>query len=155
MRRGTFVLVTTLMFLKTDLFLVPYVAGVFFGCANVNASVTAGLNSQKVEELGSLCRRLDLSPVSNVCEAAPISLFWAPTDSTNYRRYLSNFPSSWLANWQLSFLNRPIIARTYSRRCFADGLNQKFSSTTFTTVKATRNVKLKREISSRKVLRRR
>ena len=94
MRRGTFVLETTLMFLKTDLFLVPYVAGVFFGCANVNASVTAGLNSQKVEELGSLCRRLDLSPVSNVCEAAPISLFWAPTDSTNYRRYLSNFPSS-------------------------------------------------------------
>ena len=82
------------MFLKTDRFLVPYVAGVFFGCANVNASVTAGLNSQKVEELGSLRRRLDQSPVSDVCEAALMSLLWAPTDSTNYRKYVSNFPSS-------------------------------------------------------------
>ena len=61
------------MFLKMDRFLVPYVAGVSFRCANVNASVTAGLNSQKVEELGCLCRRLNQRPVSNVCEAAPIS----------------------------------------------------------------------------------
>ena len=80
------------MFLKTDLFLVPYVAGVFFGCAKVNASVTAGLNSQKVEELGSLCRRVNLSPVSNVCEAAPISSFWAPKGLNELPEMRFEFP---------------------------------------------------------------
>ena len=82
------------MFLKTDRFLVPYVAGVFFRCANVNASVTAGLSSQKVDEVCDTGYPTPLSPVSKVCEAAPISLLWAPTDSTNYRKYVSNLPSS-------------------------------------------------------------
>ena len=80
------------MFLQMDHFLVPYVAGVFVGCANVNASVTAGLNSQKVGELGSLCRRLDLSPVSNVCEAVPMSLFWAPNGLNELPEIRFEFP---------------------------------------------------------------
>ena len=62
------------------------------------ASLTAGLNSQKVDQVCDTGYPTPLSPVSKVCEAAPISLLWAPTDSTNYRKYVSNFPSSLLAN---------------------------------------------------------
>ena len=103
MRRGTFVVEMIPMFLKMDRFLVPYVAGVFFGCANVNASVTAGLNSQKVEELGSLCRRLDLSPVSDVCEAAPMSLFWAPNGLNELPEMCFEFPSKPIGELTMAF----------------------------------------------------
>ena len=37
---------------------------------------------------GVLCRKCNLTLVSNVCEAALISLFWAPTDSRNYKHIL-------------------------------------------------------------------
>ena len=41
----------------------------------------------------SLHRRRNLTSVSNVCEAVPRSLFYfrSPTDSTNYRKGVSNF----------------------------------------------------------------
>ena len=91
------------MFLKTDRFLVPYVAGVFFGCANVNASVTAGLNSQKVEELGSLRRRLDQSPVSDVCEAALMSLFWAPNGLNELPEIRFEFPFKLIGELTIAF----------------------------------------------------
>ena len=52
----------------------------------------------------SLHGRRNLTQVSNVCKATPKSLFWAPTGSTNYRMYVSNFPSTGLANHG-AFLN--------------------------------------------------
>ena len=39
------------------------------------------------------------TPVSNIGEAVPISLFWA-SNGLNYRKYVSNFPSTWLADRQ-------------------------------------------------------
>ena len=50
----------------------------------------------------SLRRRRNLTSVSNVCEAVPRSLFYfrAPTESTNYRKGVSNFLSILLANRQ-------------------------------------------------------
>ena len=55
-----------------------------------------------------------IQPVSNVCEAVLICLFWtgrSPTDSTNCWNCVSNFPSTWLANRQWLF-NRPIVVCT-------------------------------------------
>ena len=46
----------------------------------------------------SLRRRRNPPQVSTVCKATPKSLFWIPTGLTNYRMYVSNLPSSWLAN---------------------------------------------------------
>ena len=53
----------------------------------------------------SLHRRLNLTSVSNVCEAVPRSLFYfrPPTDSTNYRKGVSNFLLIWLTNRQWLF----------------------------------------------------
>ena len=39
--------------------------------------------------------------VINVWEGAPIFLLQAP--STNHQKHVSNFPSTWLANWRYSF----------------------------------------------------
>ena len=87
----------------------------------------------------SLRRRRNLTSVSNVCEVAPISCSVPPTDSTNYRKCVSNFLLSWLANRQWLF-NRPIMARTqilvgvgaqnkdFGTQCFANGLNQSLVS---------------------------
>ena len=64
----------------------------------------------------SLCRRPNLIPVSNVCEAGhgnPCS--WPATDSPNYWNCVSNFLSTWLANRQCpdsGLFNRPIMALT-------------------------------------------
>ena len=55
--------------------------------------------------------RGNLTLVSNVCEGAPRSLVGPPTDATNYRKCVSNFPSTWLANRQWPFFNRPIMTR--------------------------------------------
>ena len=62
-------------------------------------------------------RKRNLSPVSEVCQAVSISLFWPTTASTNYRKCVSNFPSTWLANRQWPF-NRPIMARTQLKKDF-------------------------------------
>ena len=61
-------------------------------------------------------------------------LFEPPTDSTNYRKCVSNFLSSWLANQQWDFwqanheaYSNPgtqVEAQEGFRRAFADGLNQ-------------------------------
>ena len=54
----------------------------------------------------SLSRRRSLTSVSNVCEAAPVSLLWGtgyPADSTHYWKSASNFLSSRLANRQWHF----------------------------------------------------
>ena len=55
----------------------------------------------------SLRRGRILTSVSNVCEAVPRS-----ADSTNYRKWVSNFLSSWSANRQTALFDRPIMART-------------------------------------------
>ena len=36
-------------------------------------------------------RTRDLTLVTNICKAAPISLFWVPMDSKNYWNCISNF----------------------------------------------------------------
>ena len=56
------------------------------------------------------CRRY-LIPVSNVCKAAPRSEI--PTDSMNYRKCVSNFLSTQLANRQImTSIKRPIMRHT-------------------------------------------
>ena len=77
----------------------------------------------KSEERGPTCsllRRRNFTPVSNVCEAAPISCSVPLTDSTNYRKCISNLLSYWLANRQWLF-NRPfmrVLNRFYGIRDF-------------------------------------
>ena len=55
----------------------------------------------------SLRHRRILTSVSNVCEEALMSLFWAPKDSTSYRKSVSDFLSSCLANrhWHGGYSN--------------------------------------------------
>ena len=62
-------------------------------------------NSLKSFMLGSQgCRVVETwSNLSNVCEAAVMSIFWAPTDSTHYSKCVLNFPLTWLANWRWRF----------------------------------------------------
>ena len=49
-------------------------------------------------------RSYNLTLVSNICKTAPVDLrSGPPTDSTNYHKYILNFPSPWLANWQWLF----------------------------------------------------
>ena len=62
-------------------------------------------------------RKRNLNPVSEVCQAVSISLFWPTTASTNYRKCVSNFPSTRLANRQWPF-NRPIMAPTQLKKDF-------------------------------------
>ena len=52
----------------------------------------------------SLNRRHNLTPVSDVCEAAVGSLFWTPTVLTNYRKCVSNFLSIWLGELAMASL---------------------------------------------------
>ena len=55
----------------------------------------------------SLRHRRILTSVSNVCEEALMSLFWALKDSTSYRKSVSDFLSSCLANrhWHGGYSN--------------------------------------------------
>ena len=49
-------------------------------------------------------RSYNLTLVSNICKTAPVDLrSGPPTDSTNYHKYILNFSSPWLANWQWLF----------------------------------------------------
>lgn len=77
-------------------------------------------------------RRVNKTPPSNVCQTAPISLFWASFTANEFRIFLQ-------ADWQIdTFLcvtsqSRRVLKSWYLgggpqfRCCFADGLNQKFS----------------------------
>lgn len=67
-----------------------------------------------------------------------VSFFCAPADSTNYRTYVSNYPSTWLANQTMAFLTAnhgaysnlhtqlgartgiSALARRLSSSCFAE-----------------------------------
>ena len=54
---------------------------VIFACGNPKSwALESGilLKESGILLMISLCRRRNLIPVSNVCESAPISLFWAP-----------------------------------------------------------------------------
>ena len=75
-----------------------------------------------------LCLTCNQTPASNVCEVAPI--YWSRAAngimSTNYRKCVSNFPSTWLANWQWQFLlanhgtySNPGTQAGYRTRIFA------------------------------------
>ena len=86
----------------------------------------------------SLLRRRYLIPVSKVCEAAPISLFWLPSGLNELPEMRVDFP--WLANLQSLFFKLAnhgayLNSGTYrwgprttpereSRRCFGNGLYQ-------------------------------
>ena len=82
----------------------------------------------------SLLRRSSLTAVSNVCEAAPRLWFWAPTDSTNYRKCVSNFlqPDWQISNGFLTGHSWRLLKSWYTGRspeqgfgrCFADGFNK-------------------------------
>ena len=65
----------------------------------------------------SLRHRRILTSVSNVCEEALMSLFWAPKDSTYYRKSVSNFLSSCLANrhWHGAYSNLSTQVRPRTR----------------------------------------
>ena len=47
-------------------------------------------------------KKCNLTLPSNVCKAAPISFFWAPT--TNSQKCVSKFSSTWLAHQTMAFL---------------------------------------------------
>ena len=81
----------------------------------------------------SLRRRRNLTLVSNVCEAAPISLFWAPNGVNELPEVRFEFPSMLIGIMIMTYLNgqsRRVIKSWYIgggqeqrfRRCFAEGL---------------------------------
>ena len=59
----------------------------------------------------SLRCRGNLTPVSNVCEAAPISLFWAPNGLNELPEVHFQFPFNLIGKSTMAFFNRPIMAR--------------------------------------------
>ena len=65
----------------------------------------------------SLRHRRILTSVSNVCEEALMSLFWAPKDLTYYRKSVSNLLSSCLANrhWHGAYSNLGTQVRPRTR----------------------------------------
>ena len=85
-------------------------------------------------------RRVNKTPPSNVCQTAPISLFWASKGHHVNNFTANEFRISLQADWQIDDLffcnKKPIMASGQILvprrgpqfwRCFADGLNQKFS----------------------------
>ena len=66
----------------------------------------------------SLHRRRNLTSVSNVCEAAPMSLSWAP-------KGLNELPLQWANHDAYSNPGTQVGSQEQGfRRCFADGVNQ-------------------------------
>ena len=57
------------------------------------------------------CRR-NLTPASNVCEVAPISLFWASNRLNKLPEMRCEFPFNLIGKLTMGFFNRPIIAYT-------------------------------------------
>ena len=61
----------------------------------------------------SLRRRpRNLTSVSNVCEAVPSSLFWAPNGLNELPEVRFEFPFILIGKSTMAFFNRPIMART-------------------------------------------
>ena len=62
----------------------------------------------------SLCSRRSLTSVSNVCEAAPVSIFWELGTQRTQRITARAFRISFLLDWQIDngILNRLMMART-------------------------------------------
>ena len=93
--------------------------------------------------LACVCR-VNKTPPSNVCQTAPISLFWASKGlmSTILPQMSFEFPFKLTGRLTIFFFcNRPIMALAQIlvprwgpqfRHCFADGLNQKFSGYSMT-----------------------
>ena len=87
----------------------------------------------------SLRHRRNLASVSNVCEAAPISLFWAPTDlQIAGRAFRISFHPDWQMDHGISTGQSWCVLNSWYtgkspyyqgfRRCFADRLNQSLVS---------------------------
>ena len=83
-------------------------------------------------------RRRHLTPFSNVCQVAPISLFWA-NRLNELLEMRFKFPFNLIGKLTLALLTGQswhVLKSWYTgedpeqgfRRCFADGLNQKFRS---------------------------
>ena len=60
------------------------------------------------------CRR-NLTSVSNVCEAAPISMFRAPNGLNELPEVRVEFPFTLIDQSAMAFFNRPMMARTQIR----------------------------------------
>ena len=60
------------------------------------------------------CRR-NLTSVSNVCEAAPISMFRAPNGLNELPEVRVEFPFILIDQSAMAFFNRPMMARTQIR----------------------------------------
>ena len=84
----------------------------------------------------SLLRRRYLIPVSKVCEAARISLFWLPSGLNELPEMRVEFPFNLVGKFTIAFFKQANHGaylnsgthrwgpRTRSLRCFADGLYQ-------------------------------
>ena len=94
------------------------------------------VNHRRVE---SLLRRLNLTWVSNACEAAPRSLFWASNGLNELPGVCCKFPFILIGQSIMAFLTVQswrVLKSWYTgggpeqgfRRCFADGPNQSFVS---------------------------
>ena len=88
---------------------------------------------------GSLCRRFNLNVVSNICKAAPISLFWVLNGLNELWEMCSEFPFNLIGNLTMAVLTGQsfcILKSQYTGEgpeqgfqcCFANGLNQKLIS---------------------------
>ena len=88
---------------------------------------------------GILHRRRNLTPVSNVCEVAPKSLFCAPNGLNDLPEVCFEFPFILIGKWTMAFLTDQswhVLKSRYTvgdleqgfRRRFADGLNQNLAS---------------------------
>jgi len=89
--------------------------------------------------INSLRRRWNLTPVSNVCEAAPISLFRGPNGLNELPQMRFEFPFNLIGKSTVAFLTGQSWCALKSwftgwglkqrfQRCFADELNQRFGS---------------------------
>ena len=83
----------------------------------------------------TLRRERNLALLSNVCEAAPISLFWAPNGVNELPEMRFAFPLVLTGQWAMAFLTgqswrlHNYVGPEHGFRCLVvDGLNQTFSS---------------------------
>lgn len=83
----------------------------------------------------TLRREHNLALLSNIYEAAPISLFWAPNGVNELPEMRFAFPLVLTGQWSMAFLTgqswrvHNYVGPEHGFRCFiADGLNQTFSS---------------------------
>ena len=73
--------------------------------AVINTSARLSKPSQFLKEnpWGNLRRRRNISPVTNICEAAPISVFWVPNGVNELPEMRSKFSSDLIGKLTMAF----------------------------------------------------